>query len=128
MSEHTPIQRMNEFEKLIEKSISNGRFTDFDASKYGYLRTVFIEALAESDILRNKLVDAEVKIVAMCAENKSIEDERDILCKQLEIAVEALRAINLVRCEGKCGTWNIYAQRGLTEIEKVQTSKSLIDR
>ena len=59
---------------------------------------------------------------------QEMQEKIATLQRKLDIAVEALRAINLVRCEGKCGTWNIYAQRGLTEIEKVQTSKSLIDR
>ena len=49
----------------------------------------------------------------------SLLAERDTLRAQLEVAQEALRAINLVRHEERMGMWNIIAQRGLHEIERI---------
>lgn len=47
--------------------------------------------LKEIATLRKQLDDAEVTIVALCAESKSIRDERDTLQHKFNIAMDALR-------------------------------------
>ena len=74
------------------------------------------------DILHKKLDDKDVEIVAMCAENKSIEDERDALRKQLEIAVKTFDHLDDVDEYTSIDTVHRIVAEGRAEIEKVSNA------
>jgi hypothetical protein len=77
-----------------------------------YLDMEYGELYLYIDALRKKLDDREVTIVALCAEEKSIKDERDTLRKQLEVAK---RALNFMAIE-----YNSYMSKdALSEIERL---------
>ena len=90
MNELKPIQKMDVFEKLVEKSISGERFTDHDAERYGNLRTEFIDAYTENDALRaEKNGVVEELILSVGQQHKDIA-EINSLRAQLKVAKEAL--------------------------------------
>jgi uncharacterized protein YqgV (UPF0045/DUF77 family) len=111
MSELSPRQMMDVFERLVEKSVSGGRFSDHDSDCYQILRDNFINAYVERDALRfdqetlkyrlnlmETARDAWIETsnlngeLAQQREKLAIKNavERDALVKKLEVSKEWL--------------------------------------